>query len=356
MLSLAGLKFTLVSWPKFGLKTNASVPPLPLSIPLAELPNVLLWSEAASFQPSKPDLASVVGACRPCAAFVPTSLSPSMTLAQGAFPCPSWAVSRMCWIWSENDCAMLFMSDLKFVTVSWRKVALSVALVSLQLQHRGGGGVLVHLDAAAGAADVILQRVVEQRQPGAVAGRQQRAVAGQLAGIEVLDDVVRPHRRLERAVDIEAAEVVAVDGGVLQLQHRGGGGVLVDLDAAAGAADVILQRVVEQRQPGAVAGRQQRAVAGQLAGIEVLDEVVRPHRRLERAVDIEAAEVVAVDGGVLQFQHRGGGGVLVHLDAAAGAADVILQRVIEQRQPGAVAGRQQRAVAGQLAGIEVPPV
>src|ERR1700732_3971244 len=93
MLSRAGLKFALVSWPKFGLKTNASLPLLPLSIPLARLLHVLLWSEAVSFQLSKPDFASAMEACRDCADFVPAALSASVLVA--ALPCPSCAVLRM---------------------------------------------------------------------------------------------------------------------------------------------------------------------------------------------------------------------------------------------------------------------
>ena len=137
----------------------------------------------------------------------------------------------------------------------------------------------VDLDRAAGGG-VIVQRVVEQQQAGAVVGGvgdQDLAVIGEGGG-EVLDGVGGAGGGFQQAVNVEDRRAgdgaAAVDGGGLQLE-RGADAVAeaaaVDLDAAAG----VVERVVLQQQAGAGVGvgDQQLAVVGEIAGAEVLDDV-----------------------------------------------------------------------------------
>ena len=90
-------------------------------------------------------------------------------------------------------------------------------------------------------------------QRGAGAGDQQLAVVDERrAGVEVLDGVGGAGGDLEQAVDVEAAAVAAVDGGVLQLQGRAGAAVPWPL-AVPSTWMVpprwrIVERVVQQRQ------------------------------------------------------------------------------------------------------------
>ena len=107
----------------------------------------------------------------------------------------------------------------------------------------------------------------------------------------------------------------AVDGGVLQLERGAGAGAAavagaVDLDGAAGGADEIVQRVVEQQQAAAGVGDQELAVVGEIGAGEVLDDVGGAGVGLEQPVIGEAAGVVAVDDGGLQLE-RGAGAVAV---------------------------------------------
>src|SRR5204862_3628225 len=100
-LLFAKLDIPLVPCPKFGLKTNASLAPLALSIPLAELDHMLWVPEAVSFQASKPDLASVIECCPPSAELV-------VVLPSASAVAVPWAGSIVSRTWSEkseNDCA-----------------------------------------------------------------------------------------------------------------------------------------------------------------------------------------------------------------------------------------------------------
>src|SRR4029079_9923374 len=186
---------------------------------------------------------------------------------------------------------------------------------------------------------------------------------------------------LEQAVVVEAAEVLAVDRGVAQLEDRAGGGIdgaavhgAVDLDGAAlgrgGVGVVVVQRIVGQRQLGAGVGDPELAVVGEIADAEVLDDVGRGGGiavgvgDLEQAVVVEAAEVLAVDRVVAQLERRAGGGIdgaavhgAVDLDEAAlgrgGGGVVVVQRIVGQRQLGAGVGDPELAVVGEIADAEV---
>src|ERR1700730_18434308 len=145
----------------------------------------------------------------------------------------------------------------------------------------------VDLDDAAGGADVVVEVVVEQGERGAGAAHLHGAVVLEGAG-EILDRARRAAVGQQLAGDAEAAAGQAVNGGVLQLQLRGSPAGSVDLDDAAGRADVVVEVVVEQGERGAGDAHLDGAVVLEGAG-EILDRARRAAVGQQLAGDAEAA-------------------------------------------------------------------
>src|SRR5262249_56269832 len=97
-----------------------------------------------------------------------------------------------------------------------------------------------------------------QRERGGCARILDAGVVLEGAGVEILDRAMGAAVGQQLAVDGEArgGQAVAVDRGVVELELGGGAGAHgVDLDGAAGGADVVVEVVVEQRRGGGGAGR-----------------------------------------------------------------------------------------------------